>query len=153
MGRNERCLPNSLKDTKEQGSRRRDIIILPEKKDGGKRYNKNWRPMSLLNVDTKMISKVFTEKLKETLSSIISENQTVNVKNRCILWSGRLIADIIDVFDKEKSLGNLVTMYIEKAFDSLDYDFPTSVLRKFGLGYNFIKWVKVLWNNQESYVF
>ena len=41
--------------------------------------------MSLLNVDTKMISKVFTEKLKETLSSIISENQTVNVKNRCIL--------------------------------------------------------------------
>ena len=116
-------------------------------------YNKNWRPMSLLNVDTKMISKVFTEKLKETLSSIISENQTVNVKNRCILWSGRLIADIIDVFDKEKSLGDLVTMYIEKAFDSLDYDFPTSVLRKFGLGYNFIKWVKVLWNNQESYVF
>lgn len=58
MGRNERCLPNSLKDTKEQGSQRQDIIILPEKKDGGKRYNKNWRPMSLLNVDTKMISKV-----------------------------------------------------------------------------------------------
>ena len=144
MGRNERCLPNSLKDTKEQGSRRQDIIILPEKKDGGKRYNKNWRPMSLLNVDTKMISKVFTEKLKETSPSIISENQTVNVKNCCIRCGGRLIADIIDAFDKEKSLGDLVTMYIEKAFDSLDYDFPTSVVRKFGLGYNFIKWVKVL---------
>ena len=71
----------------------------------------------------------------------------------CISCGGSLIADIIDAFNKEKSLGDLVTMYIEKAFDSLDYDFPTSVLRKFGFGYNFIKWAKVLWNNQELCVF
>ena len=70
---------------------------------------------SLLNVDTKVISKAFAEKLKETLPLIISQNQRAYVKNR-VSESGRLIADIIDAFDKENIPGYLGTMDIEKAF-------------------------------------
>ena len=38
----------------------------------------------------------------------------------------------------------LVTMDIEKAFDSLDHSFLISVLRKFGFGENFIHWIEIL---------
>ena len=35
----------------------------------------------------------------------------------------------------------LVTMDVEKAFDSLDHKFLIPVLKKFGFGQNFISWV------------
>ena len=43
-------------------------------------------------------------------------------------------------------------MDIEKAFNSLDNDFLLSALKKIGFGENFIHWIKVLLNNQQSCV-
>ena len=57
----------SVREAKEIGhlstSQRQVIIKLIEKKDKDKRFMKNWRPISLLNVDSKIISK-----LKEVLN-------------------------------------------------------------------------------------
>ena len=39
-------------------------------------------------------------------------------------------------------------MDTEKAFDSLDQDFLSSALRKFGFGKNFITWIKTLLKDQ-----
>ena len=38
-------------------SQRQPVIKLIEKKNRNKRYIKNWRPISFLNVDTKILSK------------------------------------------------------------------------------------------------
>ena len=146
----------SLKHAKEKGqlsiSQRQAVIKLIEKKDRDKRYIKNWRPISLLNVDTKIISKALAAKLKKVLPTIISSNQTAYVNKRCISESGRLISDIIEVCEKQNIGGYLVTMDIEKAFDSLDHDFLVHVLNKFGFGSNFISWIKLLLNSQQSCV-
>ena len=48
--------------------------------------------------------------------------------------------------------GFLVTVDIEKAFDSLDRNFLISTLEKYGFGINFILWVKILLRNQDSAV-
>ena len=56
------------------------------------------------------------------------------------------MCDILDI------PGYLVTMDIEKAFDSLDHDFLLFALKKFGFGENFIYWIKVLLNKQQSCV-
>ena len=48
-----------------------------------------------------------------------------------------------------KIKGYLVTMDIEKAFDSLDHTFLISVLKQFGFGENFIDWIKILLHKQE----
>ena len=51
---------NSLKQSKIDGhlsiSQKQEIIKLIAKKDKVKRFVKNWRPISLLNVDTKILS-------------------------------------------------------------------------------------------------
>ena len=52
------------------------------------------------------------------------------MKNRCLSKSGRLISDVTEMCDILDFLGFLVTMDIEKAFDSLDHDFLLSVLKK-----------------------
>ena len=96
---------------------RQAVIKLIEKKDKDKRFIKNWRPISLLNVDYKIISKALTSRLKKVLPDLISLQQTAYVGNRFIGESSRLIADIIEITDVLNKEGILVTMDIEKAFD------------------------------------
>ena len=84
--------------------------------------------------------------------ALISPNQTASVKNRYISESGRLISDVIEMSDILDIPGYLVAMDIEKAFDSFNYDFLVSVLKTFGFGENYIYWIKVLLNDQQSYI-
>ena len=67
---------NFLKQFKIDGnlsiSERQAVIKLIEQKDSDKKFVKNWRPMSLLNVDTKILSKSLAEKLKNVLPDLIS---------------------------------------------------------------------------------
>ena len=51
-----------------------------------------------------------------------------------------------------KVKGYLVTIDIEKYFDSLDHTFLISALEKFGFGKTFIEWIKTFLNEQESYI-
>ena len=51
----------------------------------------------MLNVDSKIISKALSEKLKKVLPDLIYSQQTAYVKNRHTGESGRLISDIIEI--------------------------------------------------------
>ena len=147
---------NSLIYSKTQGflsiSQRQAIIKLLEKKEKDKRFIENWRPISLLNVDTKIISKALAKRLKDVLPDIIAHDQTAYVKGRFIGESTRLISDILEVTDTFHIEGFIMTADIEKAFDSMDHQFLISALRKFGFGEYFIEWIKVMLNRNESCV-
>ena len=45
-----------------------------------------------------------------------------------------------------------MTIDIEKAFDSLNHSFFLAVLKKFGFGTSFIKWIKTILNKSKSCV-
>ena len=123
-----------------------------EKKGKDKRYIKNWRPISLLNVDAKILSKILASHVKKVISSLITSDQTAYLPGRVIGESIRLTSDLIEYSNIQNIPGYLVTMDIEKAFDSVDHTFPCSVLQKFGFGKNFIRWVSIILNRQESCV-
>ena len=90
----------SIKESKRvkmlTSSQRKAIIKLLEKGNKDKRFIYNWRPISLLNVDLKIISKALSERLKKVLPLLISPSQTAYVRNRFIGGSGRLISDILE---------------------------------------------------------
>jgi hypothetical protein len=65
----------------------------------------NYHPISLLNVDLKILSYVLAQRLKNLLPKIINEDQTGYVKNRFIGFNLRQIQDIIDYADLYKFEG------------------------------------------------
>ena len=73
------CVSHSFEKGELCTSQRQAIIKLIEKKDKDKRLIQNWRPISLLNVDAKIISKALSKRLKNVLPSLISDNQTAYV--------------------------------------------------------------------------
>ena len=52
-----------------------------------------------------------------------------------------MIEDVLDHADQENLDGILFAADIEKVFDSVENNFIFSVLRKFGFGLEFIKWI------------
>ena len=74
-------------------SQKQAVITLIEKRDKDKHYIKNWRPISLLNVDTKIISKVSATRLKKVICKLVTQDQTAYVPGRYTGESVRLISD------------------------------------------------------------
>ena len=93
-----------------------------KKKDKDKRLVQNWRPIPLLSVDFKILSKALEDCIKKYLPFLISSNQTV-VEESFISEGGRLFSDILQVTDFLNLRGFLVTVDIKKAFDSLNHLF------------------------------
>ena len=125
-------------------SQRQAVIKLLEKKGRDKRLLKNWRPISQLNVDMKLLTKTLATKIKEVLPKLVNSDQTAYVANRFIGESARLISDILEITKQLEIEGYLVTIDIEKAFDSMDHVFLLAVLEKFGFGKSFIRWIEVI---------
>ena len=98
--------------------------------------------ISLLNVDVKIISKALSKDLKNVFPSLIPDNQSTYVDRRFNNEGGRLIADVLQITGVLKLNGMLVTIDIQKAFDSVNHQFLTLALKIYGSGKTFIKWIK-----------
>ena len=132
-------------------SQRSSILSLLFKK-GDPLCLDNYRPISLLNVDLKLISHVLAQRLKKVLPKIINVDQTGYVKNRFVGFNLRQIQDIIDYADIYKIEGAIIFVDFTKAFDSLERNFMLNTLKHFGFNESFINWVKTLYTDIQTCV-
>ena len=100
-------------------SQKQGIITLLPKKDKNTKYIKNWRPISLLNTDYKIMTKVIAFRMKKVLSTIIHTNQSGFLKDRYIGSNIRLLLDIIDYTNNEQQPGMIFAIDFEKALTLL----------------------------------
>ena len=70
-------LRKSFLKEESSNSQKQAVMRLIEKKDKDKGYIQNWRPLSWLNTDVKILSKLMAQRLKKTLPFLISTNQSV----------------------------------------------------------------------------
>lgn len=110
----------------------------------------SYRPIALLNVDRKLLSKILASRLENYLPILIKEDQTGFIKGRNSSFNVRRLLNAIQAF-KERSIEGLVlSLDAEKAFDRLEWSFLFYTLGKFGLGENFVKWVKIIYNDPQA---
>ncbi len=118
------------------------MLTLPPKKGDLHDIN-NWRPVSLLCTDYKLLSKTLANRLRQVMSYIIHRDQTYCVPGRSIFDNISLIRDILEV---SGSLGvdtGLVSLDQEKAFDRVEHHYLWKLMERFGLSPGFIAMIKV----------
>jgi len=147
-------LTDSLNFSLEHGelsnSQKQAIIRLIDKKDRDRRYIKNWRPISLINVDVKIASKALALRLEKVLPKVIDGDQCAYVKGRTMFDAVRTIDDVME-YTKLKQLPRIMIAFdLEKAFHSLSWFFLLKALKSFNFGESFIKWVSALYSNLSS---
>jgi len=107
----------------------------------------NYRPISLTNVDYRILAFIMSNRVQAVIKDIISSDQTAYIKGRYMGTNIRLISDIIDYYDIENKSGILLNLDFIKAFDSLEWDFLNETLKHFNFGDSFIGWVKTMYKN------
>ena len=79
-----------------QTPKKQAMITFLERKDKDRRFIKNWRPISLINVDVKIASKAITRKLEMFLPELIQSNQNGFIKGRSLLDGVQTIEDALE---------------------------------------------------------
>ena len=132
-------------------SQRSGLITLLFKKDDPLLVT-NWRPITLLCVDYKIMSKALANRLLVVIHLLISPDQTCGVPGRFMGENIRLIHDIIEYANDNDLPGAILSLDQEKAFDRVDWCYMQRVLFSMGFGESFRSWVQLLYNNANSAV-
>ena len=120
-------------------------------KKGERILMKNYRPISLLNTDLKIITKALSKRLTSALPKLIHPNQTC-IPGRHIETNIHLIQDLIDHANMNNRNLAIIFLDQEKAFDRMSHTFILKTLKKFGFGVYFIDWVETLFRDIRSFV-
>lgn len=128
------------------------IITLQYKNKGNKRELKQWRPISLLCFDYKIITKCLTKKFAKVINKLIDINQTGAGPQKQISENLFAIDTIIEYMNINDWNGYLISFDQEKAFDRVEHNFIIKVLESMNFPDWFTKWIKIIYKNIYSKV-
>ncbi|TWW73395.1 Transposon TX1 uncharacterized 149 kDa protein ORF 2 [Takifugu flavidus] len=103
------------------GMKRAVVTLLPKK--GNLQEIKNWRPVSLLCTDYRILSKTLASRLREAMEQVIYRDQTYCVPDRFIVDNVHLIRDVLEVSRSLDVDTGLISLDQEKAFDRVEHEF------------------------------
>ena len=138
-------------DGKLTASQRTAVLSLIHKKDDKDNIT-NYRPISLINVDYRILAFVLTNRLQKVIDKIISDDQTAYIKGRFMGHNIRLVSDVIDYYDVLNKSGILLAIDFHKAFDSIEWNFVYKTLESLNFGPSLINWIRTIYNCPEACV-
>jgi hypothetical protein len=112
----------------------------------------NWRPISLLNTDYKILAKSLANRLKCVLGSVIHPDQTCTILRRSIHDNCATIRDVVYHCASTDETAAVISLDQEKAFDCVNWVYLSKVLSTFGFGESFQCWISTLYMQVGSYV-
>jgi hypothetical protein len=110
----------------------------------------NWRPISLLCVDFKLVTKSLANRLRPVLPKLIMQYQTCSVKGRNIFDNLYTIQNVIEMANFKQHELFIVCLDQLKAFDRLDHGWMIQVLKHYNFGGDFVRWITVLYGGIAS---
>ena len=124
---------------------RQGIISVLYKK-GARNDPRNYRPITLLNNDYKILMRILTKRMNEAVVQFVSKDQCGFVPDAFIAENTmrlKLLQDYIEEGDQDALF---IFLDMEKAFDRCSWEFLIEGLRAVGFGTGFIKYVELAYS-------
>ena len=128
--------------------------------DGCARYTRkkdptdisNYHPITLLNTDYKLLTKVLAIQLMDPIHHLIHPNQAGFIPKRSIFDHIRLAKAIINYAEVMEENRTIIALDQEKVYDKIRHNYLWETLNAFGLPHLFTKTVKSLYQHTHTQV-
>lgn len=121
-------------------------------KGGNPKQIKNYRPISLLNTEYKIIAKIIASRMKNLLMEIIPNEQKAGVNERRIEHIHYNIEAAINLTKEMKRKMIIMTIDQQKAFDKINHNYIFKVMKKMKIPENIIKWITILYKDTKCQI-
>ncbi|GKC45535.1 putative RNA-directed DNA polymerase, eukaryota, reverse transcriptase zinc-binding domain protein [Tanacetum coccineum] len=123
-----------------QGTNSAFITLIP--KFPNPLFVKDYRPISLIGFQYKIIAKILANRLSKVINSIISQEQSAFISGRQILDGPLILSEIIDWYKIRNKKLLLFKVDFEKDFDSVSWRYLDHIMCMLGFGVKWRKWIK-----------
>ncbi|GJS16186.1 RNA-directed DNA polymerase, eukaryota, reverse transcriptase zinc-binding domain protein [Tanacetum coccineum] len=103
---------------------------------------KDYRPISLIGLQYKILAKLLAKRLAEVIDKIVSHEQSAFISGRQILDGPLMLSEVIEWYKKKNKKLMIFKVDFDKAYDSVSWSCLDYVLIHFGFSDKWRGWIR-----------